>query len=197
MSPAHLTAKGARTRARIVEAAAGLVHDQGVSATTVEDVRVAAGIGGSQLYHYFTDKEALVRAVADRHADLVVDASARADLGTVEGLWAWRDQILAHADAAHGAGGCPLGSLGSQIAETDDDARRRVAAGFHRWSNTLREGMRDLHAAGKLTADTDPDDLAATLLATLQGGLLLAQLSRDAAPLATALDTLLTLAIAE
>jgi len=194
--PAHLTAKGARTRARIVEAAAGLVHDQGVSATTVEDVRAAAGIGGSQLYHYFTDKEALVRAVADRQADLVVNASAQADLGTVEGLWAWRDQVLAHADAAQGAGGCPLGSLGSQVAETDEDARQRVAAGFHRWSNTLREGMRDLHAVGKLTLGTDPDDLAATLLATLQGGLLLAQVSRDTAPLTTALDTLLTLAIA-
>ena len=196
MSSAHLTVKGARTRARIVEAAAGLVHDQGVSATTVQDVRAAAGIGGSQLYHYFTDKEALVRAVADRQADLVVNASAQADLGTVKGLWAWRDQVLAHADAARGAGGCPLGSLASQVSETDEDARQRVAAGFHRWSTTLREGTRDLHAAGKLAPGTDPDDLATTLLATMQGGLLLAQVSRDTTPLATALDTLLTLAIA-
>ena len=40
----------------------------------------------------------------------------------------------------------------------------------------------------------DPDDLAATLLAALQGGLLLAQVQRDTRPLQTAVDTVLTLA---
>jgi AcrR family transcriptional regulator len=47
----RLTPKGARTRARRVEEAAALIHERGVAATTLEDVKVAAEVSGSQLYH--------------------------------------------------------------------------------------------------------------------------------------------------
>jgi hypothetical protein len=50
-----------------------------------------------------------------------------------------------------------------------------------------------LHADGHLPPGINPDDLALTLLAALQGGLLLAQVQRDTRPLETALDTLLAL----
>ena len=190
-----VTVRGARTRARIVDAAAALVQERGVGATTVEDVRSAAGVGGSQLYHYFSGKDALIGAVADHQGDLVVGAAQSADLATVAGLWAWRDQVLAHARSTGCAGGCPLGSLGSQVAETDPEARDRVAAGFERWDAALRSGMRALHAAGHMSPGTDPDALATTVLATVQGGLLLAQVHRDPSALRTSLDTLLTLAI--
>jgi TetR/AcrR family transcriptional regulator, transcriptional repressor for nem operon len=90
----------------------------------------------------------------------------------------------------------PLGSLGGQLAESDPDARARLAAGFGRWSTAIRDGLRTLHATGHLAPDIDPDDLAVTLLAALQGGLLLAQVQRDSRPLQTTLDTLLALAVA-
>ena len=44
-----LTPKGARTRARIVEEAAALIHESGVAGTTLEDVKVAAEVSGSQM----------------------------------------------------------------------------------------------------------------------------------------------------
>lgn len=191
---AKLTPKGERTRARIVDAAARLVHANGVAGTTVEDVKAAAEVSGSQLYHYFADKEALVQAVIGRQADSVVSHQERADLGTVDGLRAWRDRVVAHAGRACGRGGCPLGSLGGQLAESDAQARADVATGFGRWSVAIADGLRALHAAGHLAADVDPDDLAVTLLAALQGGLLLAQVQRDTRPLEIALDTVLALA---
>ena len=118
----------------------------------------------------------------------------QADLATVEGLRAWRDMVIAAARTADGRGGCPLGSLGSQLAETDPEARALVAAGFGRWSAAIADGLRALPAAGPLPAGIDPDDLAVTLLAALQGGLLLAQVQRDTRPLETAVDTILALA---
>ena len=57
----RLTPKGERTRARIVGAAAGLIYERGVAGTTLEDVRAAAEVSGSQLYHYFADKDELVQ----------------------------------------------------------------------------------------------------------------------------------------
>jgi hypothetical protein len=54
--------------------------------------------------------------------------------------------------------------------------------------------LRALQAAGHLPAGVTPDDLAVTLLAALQGGLLLAQVQRETRPLETAVDTILALA---
>ena len=68
----RLTPKGARTRARIVEEAAALIHERGVAGTTLEDVKVAAEVSGSQMYHYFPDKNELVQAVIDYQADTIV-----------------------------------------------------------------------------------------------------------------------------
>jgi TetR/AcrR family transcriptional regulator, transcriptional repressor for nem operon len=191
----RLTAKGERTRARIVAAAARLMHEGGVAETTIEDVKAAAGVSSSQLYHYFADKEALVQAVIGYQADTIVGTTEQAGLGTPEGLRAWRELVVTQAARSSGQGGCPLGSLGGQLAETDARARGQVAEGFGRWSEALRSGLRELDAAGRLRPGMDLDALAVTLLASLQGGLLLAQVERDPRPLETALDTFLALVL--
>jgi TetR/AcrR family transcriptional repressor of nem operon len=93
----------------------------------------------------------------------------------------------------NGKGGCPLGSLAGQLAETDPDARALIAAGFWQWSAAISDSLRRLQAAGRLPAGIDADDFAITLLAALQGGLMLAQVQRDTRALQTAVDTLLAL----
>lgn len=118
----RLTPKGERTRARIVGAAARLIYQRGVAGTTLEDVRTAAQVSGSQLSHYFADKEDLVQAVIDRQASVIAGNQERADLGTIDGLRAWRDMVIAEAKSTGGKGGCPLGSLGSQLAESGPQA---------------------------------------------------------------------------
>jgi TetR/AcrR family transcriptional repressor of nem operon len=191
----RLTRKGERTRARIVEEAAGLIHERGVAGTTLDDVKAAAEVSGSQLYHYFPDKNDLVQAVIDYQADTIVNNQRHADLGSVKGVEAWRNMVITAAKRAEAKGGCPLGSLGGQLAESDPEARSLIAAGFERWAAAISEGLRSLQADGQLPSDIDPDDLAVTLLATLQGGLLLAQVQRSTRPFETAVDTLLALAI--
>ena len=91
----RLTPKGERTRARIVEAAARLIYERGVAGTTLDDVRSAAGVSGSQLTHYFAGKDELVRAVVGYQAGTVTGNQRQADLGTPEGLQAWRDMLVA------------------------------------------------------------------------------------------------------
>jgi AcrR family transcriptional regulator len=189
----RLTPKGQRARTRIVEAAARLIHERGVAGTTLDDVKAAAQVSGSQLYHYFPDKDDLVQAVIHHQAATIASNQRQANLGSSEGLRAWRDMAIAQAKSSNGKGGCPLGSLAGQLAETDSRARALIAAGFEDWSAAISDGLRRLQAAGRLSAGIDANDLAMTLLATLQGGLLLAQVQRDTRPLQTAVDTLLAL----
>ncbi len=190
----RLTPKGERTRARIIDAAARLTYERGVAGTTLEDIRASADVSGSQLQHYFADKDELIQAVIGHQTDMIVGNQRQAGLGDAGGLQAWRDMVITTAKNASGRGGCPLGSLGGQLAESDPQARALVAAGFEQWSAAISDGLRALHAAGHLRAGLDPDDLAVTLLAAVQGGLLLAQVQRDTRPLETAVDTVLALA---
>jgi TetR/AcrR family transcriptional regulator, transcriptional repressor for nem operon len=190
---ARLTPKGERTRSRIVGAAAQLIYERGVAGTTLDDIRSAAGVSGSQLSHYFAGKDELVQAVIDYQAGTITGNQRQADLGSPEGLLAWRDRLIAEVQSSEGKGGCPLGSLAGQLAETDTHARALIAAGFEQWSAAISDGLRRLRDTGHLPKNTDPDDLAVTLLAALQGGLLLAQVQRDTRPLETAVNTLLEL----
>jgi AcrR family transcriptional regulator len=166
-----------------------------VAETTVEHVRDAAEVSSSQIYHYFADKQALVLAVIDHEADHIVGMQQPLfdRLDTMDGLRAWRDALVDVQLDRGCTGGCPLGSLGVELAETDDRARVRVADGFARWETAIRDGLRAMHAAGRLAADADPDGLALALLAALQGGLMLTQVTRETRALEVALDAMLSL----
>jgi AcrR family transcriptional regulator len=177
-----------------VEEAAALIHERGVAGTTLDDVKAAAEVSGSQMYHYFPDKNDLVQAVIDYQADTIVNHQRHA-LSSANGVEAWRNMVITAAKRTKAKGGCPLGSLGGQLAESDPEARSLIAAGFQRWTTEISQGLRSLQASGQLPPGLDPDDLAVTLLATLQGGLLLAQVQRSTRPFETAVDTLLALTI--
>src|SRR5580700_2180936 len=187
MTERRLTRRGRETRERIVAAAAELIFERGVAETTLEDIRAVAGVSGSQVYHYFEDKQALVRAVIDYQTDVVLDAQgAHLDrLDSMAGLRAWRDLLVEHQRRLGCRGGCPIGALGAEVAETDAAAR-----GLRRWEGRIREGFQAMHARGDLAPGTDPDDLALATLAALQGGLLLTQLQRDTRPLEVTLDAM-------
>jgi TetR/AcrR family transcriptional repressor of nem operon len=192
-STAKLTPKGERTRQRIVDAAAALVYEHGVAKTTVDDVRSAAGVSSSQLYHYFRDKDELVRAVIVKQTDVIVGAQEGQQFDSLEGLRAWREFVVRVVRRQRGRGGCPLGSLGSELAEIDSRARGDISLSFDRWEITLRGGFRAMKTRGELDAATDPDDLALATLAALQGGLLLAKIHRSVKPVEAALDAMITL----
>lgn len=189
----RLTRKGRATRDRIVAAAAELVFVRGVAGTSTDDVRAAAGVSSSQLYHYFVDKRALVRAVIAHQTERILDAQQPllGRLDSIEALRAWRDLLVELQRQRRCEGGCPIGSLGSELSELDPDARTDLAAGFGRWEAAIREGLHAMNDRGDLREGADPDQLALATLAALQGGLLLTQVRRDTAALEAGLDSMI------
>jgi AcrR family transcriptional regulator len=190
---ARWTAKGRATRARIVRAAAALMYEHGVAGTSTEDIRGAAGVSNSQLYHYFADKNDLVRAVIVNQTEQVLAAQQPllSRLDSFEALQAWRDLLVDLQRQHHCRGGCPLGSLASELADIDEDARAALVTGFARWEGAIREGLAAMRERGDLRADADPDRLALVILTALQGGLLLTNTRRDVTPLLVGLDAAL------
>jgi AcrR family transcriptional regulator len=187
---APATKKGRATRERILQAAAELVSEKGAAGMSLDDVRARTGASRSQLYHYFDDRDDLVRAVIDVTTDAVLDVQGdllgRLDSWT--GIDRWFDSLVGLQVDRQARGGCPIGSLAGQLAERDTGARVAIATGFERWETHLRDGLTRMKARGKLRKDADPAALATATMASIQGGLVLTQVRRDPQQLRIALD---------
>ena len=171
-----------------VAAAADLMRARGVASTSLDAVLEVSETSKSQLYHYFTDKDDLVLAVVQRQTERVLATHSPhlRRVTSIAGLRRWRDAIVEVTRKEHCAGGCPLGSLVSELAESDG-SRAALADGFARWRD-------EFIVALEAIAGTEPRprgeliELATMLLTTLQGGLLLAQTTRSTQPVELGLD---------
>jgi len=195
MGAVPTTERGRRTRQRIVTAAREVVAENGAPGASLDEVGARSGTSRSQLYHYFDDKTDLLRAVAEATNETVLDAQQALfdDLGTWAGLVRWTDALVELQQQRGGRGGCPIANLVGQLGEREDDIRAVLASGFDRWENAIGDGLAAMARSGELRSGTDTAALATSTLASLQGGLMLAQARRDPRALRRALDGALTL----
>lgn len=175
------TARGRRTRERILATAATLFHERGVHATSVDDVLATSGAGKSQFYHHFSSKAELVREVLryQFHRLQEEQAPLLERLDSWDGFSAWFDYIVRWQEGRGLLGGCPVGSLAAEMADWDDDLRADLAAAFRQWESTVAAGLKSMRDQGELRADADPDGLAEAVVAAIQGGILLARTKKD------------------
>jgi hypothetical protein len=104
----------------------------------------------------------------------------------IEGFRQWADFYVGYERSYRE--GCSLGSLASEIIKTDLDVHDELAEAFDQWRGIFREGIESMQRSGRLSARADAGQLANLVLAAFQGGMLLAQVSRDLSPLRDALE---------
>lgn len=179
------SSRGASTRQRILETAAKLVNINGVNGTSVDDVLNASGTGKSQFYHYFANKEALVKELIDFHASALPAAqeAVLASLSSLAGINAWLDQIITDYHAGLYANGCPLGNLASELATTSEQLRINLQATFANWESSLSRGLKSLQATGQIRREFDATQMATFCIAAIEGAFLLAKTEKSVAPL--------------
>jgi TetR/AcrR family transcriptional repressor of nem operon len=184
------TDRGRNTRQRIVTAATEVVAEKGALGASLDEVGARAPASRSQLYHYFDDKNDLLLAVAEATNDTVLDGQRELfdHLGTWDGFVRWTDALVDLQQVRGGQGGCPIANLLGQLGERDEAIRTMLASGFDRWEADIRAGLAAMVESGELRPGADVDWLAASTLASVQGGLVLSQAHRDPLALRRALD---------
>ena len=151
------------------QAAAVLVAEKGVAGVSLDDVRARTGASRSQLYHYFEDRDDLIRAVVEATTDAVLGRQDELfdHLDSWAGIDRWFEFMVQHQIEQQARGGCPIGSLAGQLAESDPKARAAITAGFDRWEAHVREGLTRMKGHGKLRKDADPAALATATMASI------------------------------
>lgn len=188
--PRRLTRKGQATRDRILAAAAELIVTHGLPALTMVALRKAASVSGSQLAHYFTDKQVLVRALIERQIQLVVDFHRQPELGgldTFDDFERWLDLTMRDVRRTGYSGTPTYHGLVGQLAKSDDASRATLADGYRQWIALLEEAIGRMKTSGLLIDDADPRQLALVIIGAHQAGGTMAHVYREEWPQADAL----------
>jgi AcrR family transcriptional regulator len=179
------------TRDRLVESTRELLWERGYVGTSPKAIQQRAGAGQGSMYHHFAGKRELALAAIRRSADELL-AAADAQLsgpGTavarITGYLRREREVLR---------GCPIGRLAQDPDVVADPALRApVEETFTRLRGRLTEVLDAGRAAGELAAALDPAAMAATIVAVLQGGYVLARAAGRADPFEAAVSGVLTL----
>ena len=161
------------TRDRILDAAAELLWDRGYASTSPRSIQERAGVGQSSMYHHFAGKSELAAASLQRDGDRLRRSTAEL-LGRAESpVQAVLDYLTSPREELRG---CKLGRM-TQDPEVlaNDDLRSPIAEtlGFYqgRIAALLEAARRD----GELIQDFSPVDVAATVVAIVQGAHVIAR----------------------
>ena len=168
-----LTPKGRATRERIVDTAAEVILAEGLSALNMDNVRKAASVSGSQLTHYFADKQALIRAILTRQINMVLDFHRQPKLHGLESLddfERWIDLNMRYLRRIGYSGTPTYHALAGQLAKSDDATRETLAAGYRQWVVLLEKAIQRMKDRGVLVANVDSRLLALVIVSAHQGG---------------------------
>ncbi|WP_190091244.1 TetR/AcrR family transcriptional regulator [Streptomyces melanogenes] len=163
------------TPERLIEATRELLWDRGYVGASPKAIQQRSGAGQGSMYHHFTGKPDLALAAIRRTAD-ELRASAEASFGG--GGTAYeriRGYLLRQRDALRG---CPVGRLTMDPDVIASDALRAPVTETVDWlrgelARIVQEGL----DAGEFSAPLVPEEIAATVVATVQGGYVLARAS--------------------
>src|ERR1700734_2348255 len=162
----------------------------GGGGTSIDEVRGAAPVSGSQISHYFDGKRDLTRNVIGARRIHVREFHTQPQLGALDSFAAldtWVEATLADLDPVYRKGGCVYGSLAGELVEADTEIHGDLADGYDQWIELFQSGLAEMRRRGDLRPDADPRHLAVSLVAAHQGGALITFLTDDPEPLRAAL----------
>ena len=173
-------------RTRIIETATRLIQQHGYERTSVDDVIREAGLSGkSHFYHYFRSKEVLGYEVLEhqfeRFAERGLALLREPTIDPRERLGLFIDAVVVLQEREGAGGASAFGGLIGELADSHEGFRRRLDTVFERWARQLEALFLEIRPAAARQDPTrqDPARLARFVIATLEGGMLMARVKRD------------------
>ncbi|MEU2073487.1 TetR/AcrR family transcriptional regulator [Streptomyces sp. NPDC013489] len=179
------------TPERLIEATRELLWERGYVGTSPKAVQQAAGAGQGSMYHHFAGKPDLALAAIRRTAEEMSAAAEAVLSGDGTAYSRIEAYLLRERDVLRG---CPVGRLTMDPEVVADPVLRAPVDEVlgrlrDRIAEVAQEGLDD----GELNASLDARDIAATVLATVQGGYVLARATGTREPFDSSVRGLLGL----
>jgi len=180
--------KGEMTRQRIIEEAAPIFNQRGYAGCSMQDVMEATGLEKGGLYRHFESKEELA-AEAFRFALNRAFEVRRQGVDKIENRMERLRYVVKRFVEVPSpmSGGCPLMNAAIDSDDGNPVLRELAKEGIAGWKGRLCEMVKEGIERGEIRKGTDSRRIANTMIAALEGGLMISRLEgnrtavRDAA----------------
>ncbi|GLU54721.1 TetR/AcrR family transcriptional regulator [Dyadobacter frigoris] len=180
------------TRRRIIETTAELFNKKGYNGTTLSDLTAATKLTKGGIYGNFKNKEDIAVSVFEYNL-AVSQKSIDALMAREKTI---KNKILAHIDAYYAKnadtrlpGGCPLQNTAIEADDTHEGLRKKASYGFMTWKKVLADLITKGVENGEFRTGIDPDKMAFSLIAIIEGSVLLGRTMKQNDVQAAILDT--------
>jgi TetR/AcrR family transcriptional regulator, transcriptional repressor for nem operon len=169
--------KGESTRQRIIEQAAPIFNQHGYAGCSMHDVMKATGLEKGGLYRHFSTKEELAaeafRYSMQKSVKLRTDNLDRSH-GAMQMLRSFIERFVETTTFMRG--GCPLLNTAVDADDGNPVLRELAREAFRDWRERLAKIVRDGIRSGEISESANPRQIANTIIAMLEGALMMSRL---------------------
>ena len=186
------TPRSEETRQFIIETTAGIFNTKGYAGTSLTDLTEATKLTKGSIYGNFENKEEVALAVFDYTIacrDKIVEQALEKAKTNKEKLLAYIGTFNSANNKAFITGGCPILNAGTESDDTFEALRKKV----HKVITDCRKELEGIITAGiaakEFRKDVNAEKTALTLMALVEGGILLGRTTNKPAYLDSVLES--------
>lgn len=188
----NYASKAERTRQFIVEKTASVFNTKGYSGTSITDLTEATGLTKGSIYGNFENKEAVALAAFDYNLSLIARVTER----QLSEASTCHDKLLVYAKVYHSfnqrefpVGGCPILNTATEADDTNNLLKDRACKALQAWKRRIIDIIKAGIANDEFREDTQPELTALSIIALVEGGIMIAKVTNSPASLDKVLKT--------
>ncbi len=174
--------KAERTRAFIIEKTAPIFNKKGFAGTSLNDITEATGLTKGSIYGNFANKDEVALAVFDHNwqkLNSTVTAEFAKQKNSKAKLLVYADHYERIFELPFADGGCPVLNTAIEADDTHPELRKKAATAILAWKNRLVTLINEGVANKEFRTEVDAEQLAFTMIAMIEGGIMIGKLLGD------------------
>jgi TetR/AcrR family transcriptional repressor of nem operon len=182
--------KAERTRQFIIETTAGIFNTKGYAGTSLADLTEATGLTKGSIYGNFENKEEVALAVFDYNLSRIKQAVQQHMVQATSNS----EKLLVYA-VVYGTfirapflpGGCPILNTAIEADDTNNLLKDKAAKAILEWKKSITDVIKAGIKTGEFLETVEPERSALSIIALIEGGIMIARVTNNP----TSLDKIL------
>lgn len=190
--------KGDLTRQHIIERAAIVFNQKGFAGTSLQDIMDATGLRKGGIYNHFSSKDEIALAAFDYSYSILNSYFTQKLEGVespIERLITFIKSFSIYKEYSLMEGGCPILNTAIEHTDGNEDLNRalkqKAQKGLNVMIKIVSRRLEKAIEAGEARADTDVEQFASLVIASLEGSVMLSRINEDFSHLERVIDHLI------
>ena len=172
--------KAERTRSLIIEKTADVFNRKGFAGTSLSDLTEATGLTKGSIYGNFANKEEVAVAAFDFNCFKVMEIVRM----QVDKAATFQEKLLVHAKVYRKLlgpdfTGCPIQNTAIEADDTNPVLKARAAKALLKWEKSICRLVQAGILAGEFRKDVNVRQLAVSIVAIVEGGIMMSRVTND------------------